>query len=111
MQSPIQDYLASLHRQFAQLRQGEPASYIPELAKVNPEGFGICLVTLDGVAYSVGDADQPFTLQSISKPFVYGTALADRGWNLWPGKSGWNPAAKRSTRSAWIPKPVPRSIR
>lgn len=92
MQSPIQDYLASLHRQFAQLRQGEPASYIPELAKVNPEGFGICLVTLDGVAYSVGDADQPFTLQSISKPFVYGTALADRGLEFVAGKVGVEPS-------------------
>lgn len=79
MKSPIQSYLETLHRQLAALRGGEVASYIPELTKANPDWFGICLVTVDGVAYSVGDAAQPFTIQSISKPFVYATALADRG--------------------------------
>jgi len=79
MKSPIQSYLETLHRELATLQRGEVASYIPELTKAKPEWFGICLVTVDGVAYSVGDAAQPFTIQSISKPFVYATALADRG--------------------------------
>lgn len=79
MKSPIQSYLETLHRELATLQRGEVASYIPELTKAKPDWFGICLVTVDGVAYSVGDAAQPFTIQSISKPFVYATALADRG--------------------------------
>jgi glutaminase len=75
--SPIQDYLRELHTRYASLRDGEVATYIPELAKANPDWFGICLVTTDGHVYEVGDSGQHFTIQSISKPFVYGMALED----------------------------------
>jgi glutaminase len=75
--SPIQDYLEELHARHAALRDGEVATYIPELAKANPDWFGICLVTTDGHVYEVGDSRQHFTIQSISKPFVYGLALED----------------------------------
>lgn len=77
--SPIQDYLQSLHHSFAGTTDGKVATYIPELAKANPNWFGICLVTATGNIYEVGDAQQPFTIQSISKPFVYGLALEDHG--------------------------------
>ncbi len=76
---PIDDYLASLHARFAELRTGAVATYIPELAKADPGWFGICIATTDGRVYEVGDTRQPFTIQSISKPFVYGLALEDRG--------------------------------
>ncbi len=92
MQSPIQTYLEALHRRLAAVRDGEVASYIPELSKADPDWFGICLVTMDGVAYSVGDAEQLFTIQSISKPFVYATALADRGMEFVAGKVGVEPS-------------------
>jgi glutaminase len=77
--SPIQTYLAELHARLAGLREGTAATYIPELAKADPEWFGCCLVTTDGQIYAVGDAEVAFTIQSLSKPFVYATALADRG--------------------------------
>lgn len=75
--SPIQDYLQELHARHAALRDGQVASYIPELAKANPDWFGICLVTTEGHVYEAGDSRQHFTMQSISKPFVYGLALED----------------------------------
>ena len=75
--SPIQDYLQELHARCAHLREGQVATYIPELAKANPDWFGICLVTAGGHIYEVGDSRQRFTIQSISKPFVYGLALED----------------------------------
>jgi glutaminase len=59
------------------VREGEVATYIPELAKADPDWFSICLVTTGGHVYEVGDSRQPFTIQSISKPFVYGLALED----------------------------------
>lgn len=77
--SPIQDYLKSLHDTFVGTREGHVATYIPELAKANPDWFGICLVTASGNVYEVGDSQQSFTIQSISKPFVYGLALEDHG--------------------------------
>ena len=75
--SPLQDSLEELHARHAGLREGNVATYIPELAKANPDWFGICLVTAGGHVYEVGDSRQPFTIQSISKPFVYGLALED----------------------------------
>jgi len=77
--SPIQDFLQDLHEQCAADEAGQVATYIPELAKADPDWFGICLVTANGSIYEVGDTRQEFTIQSISKPFVYGLALEDNG--------------------------------
>ncbi len=76
---PITRTLQSLHERFAPLVAGTIATYIPELARADPGWFGISLATADGHVYEVGDTRQPFTIQSISKPFVYGLALEDRG--------------------------------
>ena len=77
--SPILDYLEKLRIEFAEVEDGAVATYIPGLAKANSNWFGICLVTATGTVYEVGDSRQPFTIQSISKPFVYGLALEDNG--------------------------------
>ena len=77
--SPIMDYLQELQRQFADLNDGEVADYIPELAKANSDWFGICIATTEGHVYESGYSRQEFTIQSISKPFVYGLALEDNG--------------------------------
>jgi glutaminase len=77
--SPVDEFLNKLYRDCRQLKDGAVATYIPELAKANPEWFGICLVTCTGSVYEIGDSRQPFTIQSISKPFVYGMALEDEG--------------------------------
>ena len=77
--SPVLDYIEHLHREFAGVKAGNVATYIPELAKADPNWFGICLVTAAGHVYEAGDSRLPFTIQSISKPFVYGLALEDHG--------------------------------
>jgi glutaminase len=46
--------------------RGEVASYIPELAKVDPHQFGIAVATADGEVLTAGDADVPFSIQSVS---------------------------------------------
>src|SRR4051812_25362935 len=58
--------------------EGAVATYIPELAKADPSLFGVSLATLDGQVYDTGD-QVPFTIQSVSKPFAFALALADRG--------------------------------
>lgn len=55
--------------------EGNLAGYIPELANVDPDRFGISVATVDGRFFEVGDHGHEFTLQSISKPLVYGLAL------------------------------------
>jgi len=77
--SPVQQYLESLHADYAGVDDGEVATYIPELGKADPAWFALCVVTVDGHVYAAGDADQTFSIQSVSKPFVYGMALEDRG--------------------------------
>src|SRR5258705_3038573 len=77
--SPIDRYVRLLHERFQNLDDGAVATYIPELAVADPAWFGIGVATADGYVYEVGDTRQPFTIQSISKPFVYGLALEDCG--------------------------------
>ncbi len=77
--SPVLDYLRRLLDEYRELEEGEVATYIPELGRADPNWFGICVVTADGHVYEVGDTDLDFTIQSISKPFVFGMALEDRG--------------------------------
>src|SRR6266481_2074263 len=72
---PLQRFLTACHRDFASDHDGEVAHYIPELSKANPDHFGISLATLDGHVYEVGDTNVPFTIQSISKAFVFALAL------------------------------------
>jgi glutaminase len=71
----IQEQLNALFLELSSCREGAVADYIPELAKANPEAFGLVLATVDGRIYAVGDVDCSFTIQSISKPFMYGLAL------------------------------------
>lgn len=67
--------LERVHSRHAGNRTGEVASYIPELARADPDLFGITVVTADGTAYEVGDTRHEFTIQSISKPLTYALAL------------------------------------
>ncbi len=78
-QAWFQQVIGDLHERFADLIEGEPASYIPELAQVDPDMFAIAAMTVDGVELSVGDADHEFTIQSVSKLLLYGLALETNG--------------------------------
>ena len=71
----LQLLIESLYDEYKTLSDGEVATYIPELSKANPDHFGICVVTADGRVFEAGDCNQPFTIQSISKPFTFGMAL------------------------------------
>ncbi|WP_414753798.1 glutaminase A [Anabaena sp. CCY 9910] len=77
--SPLLTVINDLHSKYKSLKEGIVANYIPELAKVNPDLFSISIVTVDGQVYQVGDYQQLFTIQSISKVFAYGLALEDHG--------------------------------
>lgn len=77
--SPFRQYLNDLYETYQPVTDGAVADYIPELALADPNWFGVCVVTADGQTFDVGDCDQLFTIQSISKAFVYGLALEDHG--------------------------------
>lgn len=79
MRNVVDGLIAAVYKQCLDNRDGTLADYIPELTTVLPDSFGICIATSDGYVYEVGATDVEFTIQSISKPFTYGMALADRG--------------------------------
>jgi glutaminase len=63
--------------------RGEVATYIPELARIDPKHFGIAVIDADGHASVGGDSDMPFSIQSISKVFTLTLALGLAGDRLW----------------------------
>lgn len=62
---------------------GEVASYIPELGKVDPEKFGVCLTTIDGPQFTAGDCSEPFSIQSVAKVLSLSLAYACIGKTIW----------------------------
>ncbi len=76
----VDKMLEELYHEFrGKENSGALANYIPQLSKVNPRNFGIVLTTVDGHQYAYGDTDIEFTIQSVSKPFVYGMAIQEHG--------------------------------
>jgi glutaminase len=76
---PLARFLAHCHADFSKDDSGEVASYIPELALADPHHFGIAATTVDGFVYEVGDSTVEFSIQSISKAFVFALALDELG--------------------------------
>lgn len=79
-QEIITDIYDSLRQQPA---LGKVASYIPELARVNPEQFGVHLCTTDGRQFAAGDSEVSFSVQSITKVFALTLAFELEGPALW----------------------------
>jgi glutaminase len=75
----IEKALKAAHARFRTLKEGKNADYIPALAEVRPNLFGIALVTTDGQTFSVGDAEALFSIQSISKVFTLARVMQDSG--------------------------------
>lgn len=76
------DFAAQIERLYEEVREnrsGEVASYIPQLARVEPEQFGVSICTIDGQRLDLGDFGTSFTLQSSCKPMLYCGALEAMG--------------------------------
>ncbi|MBR5802846.1 MAG: glutaminase [Bacteroidaceae bacterium] len=81
------DYLQILENIYQAIlpyaKEGKQADYIPELAKVNPDQFGMCIHTIYGEIASIEQADTRFSIQSISKVFALAMCLSIKGDDLW----------------------------
>lgn len=86
----IKQTLNAVYQQTKSMQGGKNADYIPDLAKVNPAYFGIAIATVDGKVTAIGDAEVPFAIESVSKPFVYALALQDNGEKVVTEKVGLN---------------------
>ncbi|MGJ0387641.1 glutaminase A [Microbacterium sp. CGR1] len=75
----VEDHVREAHRLYAGERSGAVADYIPVLAEADPELFGLAVIEVDGGLHDAGDALHPFSIQSISKMFVYALAIQEHG--------------------------------
>ena len=75
----IEDVLAAAHRSYGPVADGAVADYIPALAAVRPELFGIAVAGVGGNVLGIGDTSHPFTIQSVSKPFVFALVCEELG--------------------------------
>ncbi|GAB2598175.1 glutaminase [Pseudactinotalea suaedae] len=90
----IPDYLDEVLADVRADVSGETAGYIPELAAADPHRLAAVFATVDGEVYGSGDVDVELTIQSISKPFTYALALADRGVDPVLAKVGVEPSGE-----------------
>lgn len=75
----VQAAVNEAYAKFKGNTEGKNADYIPELAKVDPNLYGIAIVTADGQVVTAGDVDKPFSIQSISKVFTLALAMEELG--------------------------------
>ena len=75
----IQAALDAAYAKYENLQEGANADYIPALAKVDPDIYGIALVTTDGKVYTAGDVKSEVSIQSISKVFTLAKVLDEKG--------------------------------
>ncbi|HTQ21445.1 glutaminase A [Mycobacterium sp.] len=90
----IAEAVTAAHAKHKKNRRGKNASYIPALADVDPQLFGVCVATVDGQTFSAGDASCQFALESISKVFTAALAIEQVGPRVFHRKVGANPTGE-----------------
>ncbi len=75
----VEAALKAAFTKYQNLKEGKNADYIPALAKVDPNVFGIALVTMDGKVYTMGDIKTEVSIQSISKVFTMAQVIQEQG--------------------------------
>lgn len=90
----VQRYLDQILAEHADDTGGALADYIPELTRVDPDGFGLSLSLADGYVYESRDTALEFTIQSVSKPFTYALALDRLGFDAVDAKIGVEPSGE-----------------
>jgi glutaminase len=79
------------HARFKDVKEGKNADYIPILATVPSDMFGVVIVTRDGEIYSAGEMDYEFSIQSVSKPFTASLIMQEQGPKILREKIGVEP--------------------
>ncbi|MGE0714999.1 MAG: glutaminase A [Alphaproteobacteria bacterium] len=96
--------LRDAYTRHVQCRDGDVASYIPELAKVEPDRFGVAVATAEGRLYACGDADIEFTIQSVSKAFAFCLAIELHGRDAVMRRVGVEPSGDAFNAIVFDPK-------
>ncbi len=84
----IEKVIKEAYEKFKDVKEGANADYIKELATVDPNIFGISIVTTDGQVYTVGDVKSEVSIQSISKAFIMAKVIEEQGHQAVQDKIG-----------------------
>jgi glutaminase len=85
---PYESVLQTAYEKYRGLKEGKNADYIPALAKVNPDIYGLAVVTTDGKVYTAGDIRSEVSIQSISKVFTMAKVIEEQGLDSIPKTIG-----------------------
>jgi glutaminase len=67
----VRELVNEAHQRFRRVREGAVATYIPALATADPDHFGLCVAATNGMLVEAGQSAEPFSIQSLSKPFLH----------------------------------------
>jgi len=87
----LQELVDEAHKKYRNEKSGKNASYIPELAKIPSDLFGICIMTVNGEVVTAGDVDYSFAIESVSKPFTLCIVMREQGYEAVLDKIGVEP--------------------
>jgi glutaminase len=87
----LQKVMQEAYLKFKDVKEGATADYIPELAKVPADLFGVAIVTTKGEVFTIGDVDYAFSMQSVSKPFTAALVMQQQGAQAIVDKIGVEP--------------------
>src|SRR5512139_56325 len=93
--APYQKAVDDAFAKFKDLKEGKNADYIRALAKVDPNIYGIALVTMDGKVYTAGDITSEVSIQSISKVFTMAKVMEEQGPDAIAKNIGTDPTGMR----------------
>jgi glutaminase len=91
----LQKVMQEAYLKFKDVKDGATADYIPELAKVPADLFGLAIVTAKGEVYTIGDVDYAFSIQSVSKPFTAALVMQQQGPQAIVEKIGLEPTGQK----------------
>jgi glutaminase len=77
--SPYQTAIDNAYKKYKDTKEGKNADYIKELATVDPNIYGISIVTVDGQSFTAGDLESKVSIQSISKVFTLAKVIEEQG--------------------------------
>lgn len=86
----VQALVNAAYVRYKSNNEGYNADYYPALARVPRDLFGVCLVGVDGAVYAAGDVNHPFTIMSVSKPFIFALIVQALGMQQAREKLGVN---------------------
>lgn len=89
-EADVRRVLQEAYERYRGVDDGAVADYIPALANASPDQFGICVAGVRGHIYALGDVDAQFSIQSVSKPFVFALVCQAIGHDLAREKLGVN---------------------